>query len=197
MRSTAPAIVGLSRTAIVALQLVAMMVLWTIGTSAFGFSISAVEANHDAQNSVVVAVDCDLQLSPEVIEALESNIPITIMTNIKLYQVRDNLWDKLIFEYEVQDEITYRSLYRAYRLSSEDVSINADYPSLARVLNALCSSRIHQLVLNDGQLDSSTGYRGKVKILLDRSALPSVMRLPVFFKNAWRLQSTPFRFDIQ
>lgn len=197
MKYTARTIPGRRFSTPVVFQLATTLVLLAFVTSAFGFSISSVEAIREADDSIVVAMDCNIELSPDVVEALESNIPITILTNIKLYRVRANLWDKLIHEFEIQDEIAYRSLYRTYRVSSTDTNISADYTSLERVLNALGNRRIHQLVLSDGQLDPNDGYRGKVKILLDRSTLPSVMRVPVFFKNSWRLQSTPVRFDIQ
>ena len=178
-------------------QIAVVLVLFMLVSRAFGFSILSIEANRDSDNSVVVTMDCEIELSKDVIEALQSNIPITISTNIKIYQVRDNIWDKLINEYESHDEIAYRSLYRAYRLASQDPGINDNFLSLGRVLKAMCEQRTHRIVLDSAQFDANEKYRGRANIALDRSTLPSVMRLPVFFKNSWHLQSDRVQFDIQ
>ena len=181
----------------IVVQIAVALVLLMLVSRAFGFSILSIEANRDSDNSVVVTMDCEIELSQDVIEALHSNIPITIATNIKIYRVRDNIWDKLIDEYESQDEIAYRSLYRAYRLASPVPGISANFLSLGRVLKAMCEQRAHRIVLDNAQFDANEKYHGRAKIALDRSTLPSVMRLPVFFKNAWHLQSDRVQFDIQ
>ncbi len=175
----------------------AIVVLWATVSSAFGFSISSVEATRDADNNVLVEMNFDVELTQDVIHALESSIPITVLTNIKIYRVRTTIWDQFVDEYDFRDKIVYRSLYGAYRLNTSDPDINGDYPSLESILEALGEKRTHQLALNDEQSESDEDYRGKVKITLDRSALPSVMRLPVFFKKSWRLQSNRVAFDIQ
>jgi len=177
-------------------QIVAMLILWACSTTALGFSIQSVEASRDADNHVVVELSCDIQLSQAVIDALRSNIPITILTTIKLYRVRANLWPKSIDKFELPDKMTYVSLYRTYRLSSQDMSIRGDYESLDQLLLALCERRTHRLAVTAPDFVPDANYRGSIKIKLDRSVLPSVMRVPVFFKNAWRLQSKKVSFEI-
>ncbi len=171
--------------------------LWMLAAPSFGFSILTIEAQRESETRLMVAVESEIELTADVIEALESSIPITIQTTIKLYRVRNNLWDKLIHESEFQVEIAYQSLYRTYRLKSTDPNFVDDYPTLDRVLESLGERRTYRVDLEDDRFHPDQNYVGKIKISLDRSALPSVMRLPVFFKNSWHLQSSQIKFDIQ
>ena len=164
---------------------------------AFGFSILSVDATRDSEVSVAANVTAEIEFTPTVIEALESSIPITIRTNIKVYRVRKNMWDQLVCEYDSRDEVSYRSLYRTYRMRMRGSNIVREYDSLDEALGAIGDGRLHNLVLENAQFDSEETYIGKVRISLDRTALPSVMRVPVFFKNSWRLQSDRFEFDVK
>lgn len=155
------------------------------------------EALRDSETSVTVVVDSRIELSEDVFEALKSNIPITVQTTIKFYQVRNNFWDKLIYEYITRDVLSYRSLYRDYLLESADRNVNGGYTSLEAMLEALGRQRTHQVELAGNTLHTNRFYVGKVRISIDRSALPSVMRLPVFFNDDWRLKSERVKFDIK
>ncbi len=174
-----------------------LFALCVMASPSFGFTIISTEALRDSESLVTVVVDSQIELSEDVLEAFKSSIPITIQTTIKIYQVRNNFWDKLIHEYVTRDVLSYRSLYRDYLLKSADRNVNGDYTSLEALLAALGSKRTYQVELAEDTLHADSSYVGKVRISIDRSALPSVMRLPVFFNDAWRLKSERVKFDIK
>ena len=178
-------------------RFISLFALCMTASPSFGFSIVSTEALRDSDTLVTVVVDSQIELSEDVLEAFKSSIPITIQTTIKIYQVRNNLWDKLIHEYVTRDVLSYRSLYRDYLLKSADRNVNGGYTSLEAMLEALGRHRTHQVELAEDTLHSDRSYVGKVRISIDRSALPSVMRLPVFFNDAWRLKSERVKFDIK
>ena len=175
----------------------AVLFLWAISLPLFGYEIESVDASQISENMALVEVSYQIDLSQDVIEALESSIPITILTRIRIYRKRTNLWDKLIHEHEAKDEITYRSLYRVYHLRGSDRTTNGDYQSLDRILESIGRQRNYRLTLPEGSFDPEKSYVGKIRISLDRSSLPSAMRLPVFFKNSWRLQTETVKFEIK
>ena len=163
----------------------------------YGFSVESVRAQIQGENQVVVHVDTEVRLTASVIEALNSSIPITIKTEIRLYRKRKNMWDKRILNYVVADEIRYSSLYRSYYLNSSDAALSGFYYSLERALQVIGRNRKHQLALDDGAVESQQAYRGWCKLSLDRSALPAVLRVPVFFQRDWQLATSKARFEVQ
>ncbi len=178
-------------------RFVTLFVLCMTVSPSFGFSIVSTEALRDSDSMVTVVVDSRIELSDDVVEALNSSIPITVQTTIKIYQVRNNFWDKNIYEFVTRDVISYRSLYRDYLLKSTDRNVNGGYTSLEAMLEALGRQRTYQVELTEANLNRDRSYVGRVRISIDRSALPSVMRLPVFFNDAWRLKSERVKFDIK
>ncbi len=178
-------------------QLTLVTALLVLGSPCYGFSISSIEAQLESHQQLKVTVQAKIELSPAIIQALEASIPIKIQTTISIYRVRKRIWDKQIHEYVAHDEIRYRSLYRTYQLKTTDANINGEYQSIDRLLEVLGQRRTHLVALNDGELDPEASYVGKFRIKVARSELPSVMRIPVFFKSSWRLKSRKVAFDIQ
>ena len=178
-------------------RFISLFALCMTASPSFLFSIMSAEASRDSDTSVTVVVDCQIEFSEDVLEAFKSRIPITIQTTIKIYQVRKNLWDKLIHEYVTRDVLSSSSLYLNYFLKSADRNVNGSYTSLEAMLEALGMHRTHQIELAENTLHADRSYVGKVRISIDRSALPFVMQLPVFFNHAWRLKSEQVKFNIQ
>ncbi len=177
--------------------LTVMTALWLVALPCHGFTVSSVEARLESPKRLSVGVQSAIELSADVIQALESSIPITIETTIKIYRVRAKLWDKLVYEAIVRDEISYRSLYRTYQLRTADPNIRDEFQSLDRLLSAIGQQRVHQVDLEVGSFDPQESYVGKIKVALDRSKLPSVMRIPVTFKKSWRLKSDWVEFKVE
>ncbi len=187
----------LTALALYGLLAIALSVTALVGFShkAFAFSIDTVSAVHDG-NRFEVSVSSTIELSDSVIQALRVNVPITIATNVKIYRVRHNFWDRLVADYEYFDQISSRSLYRDYVIDSSDEQIVGNYRSLNDVLTALGKQRVYVLTIDEENFDARSDYRGEVNITLLHSALPSVMHIPALFDAGWRLYTPWNEFDI-
>ena len=161
----------------------------------FGFNIS--ETNARWENSAIqVTVNAEIELSQDVIDAI-ANFPITITTRIKIYRERNNYWDDLIVEFEVDDVISYRSTYQIYQLKSLDERISGTYKTLEDALKALRKTRVFEIAVAEEVLTDGESYRGKCKVFLRQSKLPSLLRKRVFFQKSWRLGSSWKLFNLQ
>ena len=161
----------------------------------FGFEIS--ETNARWENSAIqVTVNADVELSQDVIDAI-ANFPITITTRIKIYRERNNYWDDLIVEFEIDDAISYRSTYQNYQVTSSDERVSGTYKTLENALKALGKTRVFEIALTKEELADGESYRGKCKVFLRHSKLPSLLRKRVFFKKSWRLGSSWKLFNLK
>ena len=155
----------------------------------YGFSLDSIEVRQTSDKDVEVTVSTNLLLTDEVDRALRSNIPITITSKIKIYRVRENIWDDLIGQYEISDQIRFESLYQHYRVTSPDVDLSGAFPSVGEALDRIGKNRKYQGISVNEPFDTEETYRCKVKISLDRSSLPSVLKMMAFIGDAWRLST--------
>ena len=172
-----------------------LLVTGAYSPALFGFEISETSARWE-DSALQVTVNADIELSQDAIDAI-ANFPITITTRIKIYRERNNYWDDLIVEFEVDDAISYRSTYQTYQLTSSDERISGTYKTLEDALKALGKTRVFEIAVAKEVLADGESYRGKCKVFLRHSKLPSLLRKRVFFKMSWRLGSGWKQFDLQ
>ncbi len=174
--------------------LVLLLVTGAYSSALFGFEISETSARWE-DSAIQVTVNADIELSQDVIDAI-ANFPITITTRIKIYRERKNYWDDLIVEFEIDDAISYRSTYQIYQVTSSDERVSGTYKTLENALKALGKTRVFEIALAKEELADGESYRGKCKVFLRHSKLPSLLRKRAFFKKSWRLGSGWKQFDL-
>ena len=162
---------------------------------AFGFTIDEASAAKK-EKEIHLSFTASIELTTLVTDALRAGVPVTIVTEGKIYRVRSDMWDDLIGQYESTDVIRYRSLYRDYVINKDGSENVESYASLTEALQSLAEQRNLKLLLTEQDLESPDAYRGKVRVFLKRSALPSVMQLPAFFNDSWRLNTGWRHFDV-
>ena len=172
-----------------------LLVTGAYSSALFGFEIYETSARWE-DSAIQVTVNADIELSQDAINAI-ANFPITITTRIKIYRERNNYWDDLIVEFENDDAISYRSTYQNYQVTSSDERVSGTYKTLENVLKALGKTRVFEMALTKEELADGESYRGKCKVFLRHSKLPSLLRKRVFFKKSWRLGSSWKQFDLQ
>ena len=172
-----------------------LVVTGAYSSVSFGFEISETNARWE-DNAIQVTVNADIKLSQDAIDAI-ANFPITITTHIKIYRERNNYWDDLIVEFEIDDAISYRSTYQNYQVTSSDERVSGTYKTLENALKALGKTRVFEIALAKEELADGESYRGKCKIFLRHSKLPLLLRKRVFFQKSWRLGSSWKLFNLQ
>ena len=171
-----------------------LLVAGAYSSALFGFEISETSARWE-DSAIQVTVNADIELSQDAIDAI-ANFPITITTRIKIYRERKNYWDDLIVEFEIDDAISYRSTYQTYQVTSSDERVNGTYKTLKNALKTLGKTRVFEIALAKEEMADGESYRGKCKVFLRHSKLPSLLRKRVFFKKSWRLGSGWKQFDL-
>ncbi len=166
-----------------------LAILLVFASLVYGFSFDSIEVRQTSDKDVEVTVSTELLLTDEVGRALRSNIPITITSKIKIYRVRKNIWDDLIGHYEISDQIRFESLYQHYRVASPDVELSGAFPSIGEALDRIGKNRKYQGISVNEPFNAEETYRCKVKITLDRSSLPPVLKMMAFIGDAWRLST--------
>ena len=175
-------------------SVVLISTFWSVQAS--GISIVDVE-NTLESNALEITANVDLQLSEEVEAALRASFPISISTEIKIYRVRKYLFDERIGHFQVFEQIYYDTLSRKFIVTSENPDVAGNYTSLESALRSLGGIRKYSFAIPSLKESASNRIRGKVRVALDRSALPSVLRVAAYIKESWYLQSGWFEFEIQ
>ena len=174
-----------------------LLVTGAYSSALFGFEISETSARWE-NSAIQVTVSTDIELSQDVIAAISiENFTITITTQIKIYRERENYWDDLIAEFEIDDAISYRSTYHTYQVTSSDERVSGRYKTLKNAVKALEKTRVFKIAVAKEVLTEGESYRGKCKVFLRHSKLPSLLRKRVFFQKSWRLGSSWKLFNLQ
>ena len=180
-----------------AATLALLLVTGSYSTALFGFNISETSTRWK-DSAIQVTVSTDIELSQDVIDAISiENFTITITTQIKIYRERENYWDDLIAEFEIDDAISYRSTYHTYQVTSSDERVSGRYKTLKNAVKALEKTRVFEIAVAKEVLTEGESYRGKCKVFLRHSKLHSLLRKRVFFKKSWRLGSGWKQFNLQ
>lgn len=126
----------------------------------------------------------DLEPSPAMLEALERGVSITFL--VALRASSGEVWLPGLDERRRHRfRISYLPLSRHYQLSDLHNDTRATFPRLNMLIRALRDPRSWSIPLEGGEAVSLV----RARIRLDRTRLPSPMRLPTWFEAQWHLDS--------
>ena len=180
-------------TALTALVLVSLL----YAVPSHGFSLTLLDAEHHGDEFRISAA-AELELPTEVIEALDAHIDIVITVQTKIYRIRDYLIDDLVADSKTIYVISTENSYSGYSVRSSDGSPEVEYDSLSKALDAIGRAKRYKITLiGDGSDRTGAEYRGKIRIFLDRTRLPSLLQTTVYFKKAWRQDSGWVELELQ
>ncbi len=162
---------------------------------AFGFVVEEVSASR-VESEIRLSFSASIELTQPVIEALRAGVPVMIVTEANIFQRRSYLPDDLIGIHESTAIITYRSLYGDYTIRRSGSDAAQSYASLPKALQSLGEQIKLKLDLTDESLLTPEPYRGRIRVYLKRSGLPSVMQIPAYFDEAWNLNTGWQLFDV-
>lgn len=126
----------------------------------------------------------DLDPSPAMLEALERGVSITFL--VALRASSGEVWLPGLDERRRHRfRISYLPLSRHYQLNDLHNDTRETFPRLSMLIRALRDSRSWSIPLDAGETVSLV----RARIQLDRTRLPSPMRLPTWFEAQWHLDS--------
>ncbi len=137
----------------------------------------------------------DFNPGPAVIEALNHGVTVHIRVTIEVRRP----WEVIVNDDLVRNhrfEIRYLPLIRHYELTDLKTGEQQSFPRLSMVLDRLQRPQwLDTRFTADEHREREWRMRARVDI--DRTRLPSPMRLPVWFDRNWSLSEAWQRWDIE
>ena len=129
-----------------------------------------------------------LVLSSEALEALSSGVPLVIELQLQLIRDRRFWWDDSEADLAVRFELEYRPLSQRYIVRNINSGDQDSFATLYSALNNL--GRVQGLpVIDDALLEPGENYRIRLRAMLQTQQYPAPLRLLVFWRSEWQLQS--------
>ncbi len=173
-----------------------LMTLTVIPGPAIAFAVNDV-ASEFRNGALLITANVSFEFTDQVIEALESGIPMTITTQIRVYRQRDAMWDKRIADRLFAEQIRYRTFPVTYVVESYDRTISGAYGRYRDAVAALGGTRLYRVDLDGIATEAVDGMRASIRVALDRAKLPGALRMRSFFDADWRLLSGWVDFKVK
>ena len=138
----------------------------------------------------VHSIDARLQLvlSSEALRALSSGITLTIELQMEVIRVRRWYIDNLEAELATRFELEYRALSQRYIVRNLNSGDQDSFATLYSALNNL--GRVQSLpVIDDAVLEAGSGYRVRLRALLQTKQYSAPLRVLFFWRDQWQLES--------
>ncbi len=159
------------------------------------FSIRNIEAEWQ-DNVYLISADIDAPLSSQVVEALHKGVVLTIVINIELTRRRKYWLNEDVAILEQRYQLRYYALTDHYVLTNLNSGVQNSFSSLQTVLGELES--INNLPILDRKLlSASERYLTRMRVRLDLEALPAPLRVLVYFRSSWHLESEWYEWKLK
>jgi hypothetical protein len=146
----------------------------------------------------VHTLDARLQLvlSSEALEALSSGVPLTIELQLEVIRIRRFVWDDAEAKLALRYELQYRPLSQRYLVRNLNSGDQDSFATLYSALNNL--GRVQGLpVIDDALLEYSKNYRVRLRAMLNTQQYSAPLRLLLFWRDQWQLQSEWFEWLLE
>ncbi|RME34079.1 MAG: DUF4390 domain-containing protein [Gammaproteobacteria bacterium] len=138
----------------------------------------------------------DIELGRDVREALDSGVPLTFHTTVRLQRSRRWAWSVTVTRTSLRRVIQYHALTRQYLVAGLPGEDTDGFPTLEAALNRL--GRIDHLpIIEQKLLRPGEDYYLEVRTRLDIEALPAPMRLVAWLSPQWWLDCGWQRAELQ
>ena len=126
--------------------------------------------------------------SEESLEALDSGVPLTLVVDMDIVQIRKLAWDKRVARLSARNELRIHALSRKYLVKNLNSDAISSYLTLSDAISAL--GNIDNFpVIDSHLLDQDSSYQLKLRARLDIEALPSPLRPVAYLSSLWRRSS--------
>jgi hypothetical protein len=147
-------------------------------------------------NVYLLNANIDYRLTPDVLDALNNGVPITLQVDIEIQRKRSWWWfDADMANLQQRYQLQYHALSHQYLLSNINSGAFYSFHTLDSALDAL--GNLHDFPLLDKQLvQPGEKYEVLLHAKLDIEALPSPLRPLAYITPAWRLDSDWYTWSL-
>ena len=179
-------------------QLVAVLfgfALVSPSVSAEGFQVRSADSKL-VERVYMLDARIDYRFSEPTLEALQNGVPLIVLVDIEVAQLRKWWFNKTIAELQQGYLLLYHALTEKYIINNLNSGVQENYDSLGSALAAL--GRIDDLPLLDANLvKMDEQYQVNLQTYLDLEALPAPMRPIAYISSQWRLESDWYQWPLK
>ncbi|CAK0778235.1 DUF4390 domain-containing protein [Gammaproteobacteria bacterium] len=181
-------------------NLLYLLILFAWGTPAPGMDLH--EFRVRSASAILVSgvyqlqARLELNLSDEVLQALESGVPITLILDMTVERKRRYIpWNESVASLEQRYRLEFHSLSEQYRVTNLNADVRETYHNLEHALRAI--GELEDFPMLDRRLLSSREhYEVGLRVRLDIESLPSPLRVVAYVSPGWRLVSPWYFFPL-
>ncbi|MBB6088475.1 DUF4390 domain-containing protein [Wenzhouxiangella marina] len=128
----------------------------------------------------------DWRLGPDVVEALHHGVVVPLELSVRISQHHGlvALEDRT---HNHRFEVRYLPLLRDYEVFDVRADTRTRYPRLGMLTSAMARQRFYSTGLSEAEVEQRR-WQVQLRAYLDRTRLPSPMRLPAWFDRRWRVE---------
>jgi hypothetical protein len=172
---------------VLVLAVLALALLSPAQAAKSGFRIEQA-ATRVVDDVVMLSAQIDYQLNEELLEALDSGVPLFFVLTIEVSRERKWWWDSDIASLEQRYLLLFHALSEKYVVHNLNSGAQENFRSLNAALSAL--GKIEDLPLIDANLlEQNKRYWVRLKAALDIEALPAPIRPLAYLSPKWRLET--------
>jgi hypothetical protein len=164
-------------------------------------SVNATEASltdidvSNTENHLLIYFTVDNCFTEDMKAAIDSGIMTTFNFFIRLYEVRDLLWDKKIADIKVNHDVQYDSLKKVYRVrlleKDDDPILIKDFDRVKKQMSEICGLRVADLQ----EIRAGARYQVCMMVELDKIRLPFYLHNVFFFLSLWDFETDWYTVD--
>lgn len=161
----------------------------------YGITIEHVQLRK-INHSYAVDADIAYRLTPKVLKALQNGIPLAWTLRVQVYRLRSYLWDECVVDIEQLYRLRYQALLNVYQVRDESRGDAINFSTLPAALESM--GAIRELPLPELQaLAKDASYTARIRMQLDREALPLPLRPVAYISSDWYLSSGWYSWSVQ
>ncbi len=178
----------------------ALLVLCLVGASAAQAAPAPITIENAAlrRSHGLYLLDATLRFGiiGEPLKALRSGVPLTLLVEVEMREVREFLWDKRIGGVRQRYRVEHHALSGHYLVTNLVTGEQDSYPSIEDAADALGELRGIP-VIDERFLRPGYRYEAAVRARLDLAALPGPLRLAAYLSPEWRAGSPWYRWGLK
>ncbi len=145
----------------------------------------------EENNLIHIEPKLNFSTSSQIKEAIDNGIRVQFIIKAQLYQPRSWWFDRVVENTKITLEVSYFTLGKLYIVKNKATAEQLGFNEYEQVWK-----NFEKLMTFNYEKASIENKSFKLRIMLDKGALPTAMQLPVFFDSNWDVNTTWYQHNL-